>query len=69
MTNEKKPTLHAIREKRDEWQCTACNTTFSGNKMKVVNLFGAHVRGRHKPAPKPEEDLDPAEFRAVWGNK
>jgi hypothetical protein len=51
-----KPTLHAIRGKQNEWECAACKATFSGNKMQIVNSFGAHVRLEHKPPAK--EDID-----------
>jgi ribosomal protein L37AE/L43A len=50
------PTLLAIRGKHDEWECSTCHEKFSGSKMAVVNLFGAHVRRVHK-APKPKEDF------------
>jgi ribosomal protein L37AE/L43A len=58
-----KPTLHAVRDKRDAWKCSACGADFSGSKMQLVNSFGAHVRQQHKPAPK--EDVDQAAARIL----
>ncbi len=49
-----KPTLHTIRGKRDQWECSACKETFTGNRMQIVNSFGAHVRQKHK-APRKED--------------
>jgi NAD-dependent SIR2 family protein deacetylase len=59
------PNLHAMRGKVNEWECSACKEAFSGNKMKVVNDFGAHVRQKHKAPPKPKEDFSEAAFRVV----
>jgi len=58
-----KPNLHAIRGKQNEWECSECKEILSGNKMQVVNSFGAHVRQKHKAPPK--EDVNEVAARIL----
>lgn len=59
------PTLRAVSEKLDTWKCSACGEQFSGPKMKVVNLFGAHIRQVHIEPAKPKEDFSQAVLRVT----